>query len=242
MCKSFCIALTSVAALAGLGTTLAFTQQSKDTLKQTTKETVKQATQKAKDAAPEMPAVPGMSAEDMQACMEASIPGAMQARLCEDVGEWTGKHTMWMSPEAPPSTTDAKYTISSMLDGRFVRCDMSSEMPGAGPFHGFGLTGFDNVSQKFQSTWVDSYGTGMMWGTGTLSADGKTLTFEYTYNCPINKKPMTMRQVERRTGTDTRTMEMWAPAPETGKPYKMLEGTYTRKAAPTKVGKAESAE
>lgn len=175
----------------------------------------------------------------MIACAAAATPGPMQAWLIEDAGTWTGKSTMWMTAETPPTVSEATDVVTPMLDGRFIRCDSVGEIPGMGAFNGFALTGFDNVSQKFQSIWADTMGTGMMWGTGTLSADGKALTFNYTYNCPMTKKPTAIRMVQTRTGTDTRTMEMWGPDPSTAKEFRMLEIKYKR--APSKTA-ATSAE
>ena len=103
-------------------------------------------------------------------------------------------------------------------------------MPGGmGRFNGFGLYGFDDVSQNFVSTWIDSMGTGMMTGTGELSADGKTLTWSYTYNCPITKKPAPIREVETITGDNTRTLEMFGLDPRTGKEFRMMRIELTRK-------------
>jgi hypothetical protein len=104
-------------------------------------------------------------------------------------------------------------------------------MPGMGPFQGFGIYGFDNVSRKFQGTWVDNFGTGMMVGTGELSSDGNTLVWEYTYNCPIARKPVSLRGVERYTGKDTMTLEIHGADPKSGKKFKMMEINFTRRHA-----------
>jgi hypothetical protein len=117
-----------------------------------------------------------------------------------------------------------------MLDGRFVKCEIAGNMPGMGPYTGFALYGFDNVSQKFVSTWVDNMGTGMANGIGELSSDGKMLTWTYTYNCPIQKKPVTMREIDKITGPDSKTLEMYVNDPKTGKEFKMMEIVLTRKA------------
>lgn len=97
-----------------------------------------------------------------------------------------------------------------------------------GPFNGFGLYGFDNVSKSFQGTWIDNCGTGMMMGTGELNSEGDTLTWTFKYNCPMTNKPAIFREVERRTGEDTMTLTMYGPAPDTGKEYKVMEIKYTR--------------
>jgi hypothetical protein len=176
---------------------------------------------------PELP--PGMSEAEMQACMAAATPGPMHAYLTEAVGEWSGKTKMWMSPESQPTMSECTSTVTSMMDGRFTRVEIAGDMPGMGPFNGFGIYGFDNVAQKFQLTWIDNCGTGMMTGTGDLSSDGKTLTWTCTYNCPIAKKPVVMREVDRRTGKDTTVLEMYMTDLKTGKEFKMMEIAFTRK-------------
>ena len=42
-----------------------------------------------------------------------------------------------------------------------------------------------------------------------MSADGKTMTWKYMFNCPVTKKPTPMRQVETTTGPGTKTLEMF---------------------------------
>jgi hypothetical protein len=69
---------------------------------------------------------------------------------------------------------------------------------------------------------IDNVSTSMAHGEGELSKDGKTLTWTFTCNCPINKKPMTMRQIETTTGPGTKTIEMFGAEPKSGVEYKMM--------------------
>ena len=95
-------------------------------------------------------------------------------------------------------------------------------MPGMGAHHAEGIYGYDNVTQQLVSTWIDNFSTGIMTGVGELSGDGKTITWNYTYNCPINKKPTVMREVETRTGPDTKTLTVYGSNPKTGEEFKMV--------------------
>ncbi len=218
--------LLTVAGLAALAGSIAIAQPAKET---------RPAQPGAKPAAqPEAP--PGMSEADMKACAEAGTPGPQHEHLAKAVGVWSGKCKMWASPGTEPELSECAATFSSLMDGRFTKCEIEGEMPGMGPFHGVGIYGFDNVAQKFQSTWINSCGTGIMTGTGELSPDGKTLTWKFTYNCPITKKPAVLREIERRTGNDTMTLEVFGAEPHSGKEFKMMEIAYTRQpgAAPAK--------
>lgn len=179
--------------------------------------------QEAKPAdQPQMQLPPGWTAEDMQACMVAGAPGKMHEWMAEGAGTWEGVCTMWMAPDTEPTKGDCKCVIAPILGGRYIQNEMSGDMPGMGPFNGLGFSGFDNVSQKFVSNWMDSQSTGIMQGTGELSADKKTLSWKFSYNCPIAKKLVTMREIDKTIGPDTKTLEMYGPEPKTGKEFKMM--------------------
>ena len=178
---------------------------------------------------PEMKLPPGWTEDDMKACMVAGTPGKMHERLAKDVGTWQGKSTMWMPGVPEPTTHECTMTISSLMDGRYVKGEMAGVMPGMGPYSGLGIMGFDNVSQKFVANWLDNHSTGIMNGTGELSSDGKTINWKYDYNCPITKKPTVMRQVETNDSENRKTLEMFGADPKSGKEFKMMRIEMTRK-------------
>lgn len=180
-------------------------------------------------AAPEAKLPPGWTAEDMQAYMVAATPGKMHELLRQSVGEWTGKCQTWMAGMEQPMESQCTATTTPLMDGKFVKCEMKGDMPGMGPYQGYGIYGYDNVAQKFQCTWLDNLGTGMMVGTGDLSADGKTLTWNFAFHCPITKKQMVMREIETYTGPNTKRLEMFGPDPKSGKEFKMMQLDLTKK-------------
>lgn len=182
-------------------------------------------------AQPEMKLPPGWTEEDMKACMVAGTPGKMQEYLVKGAGVWHGKSTMWMFPGSDPVKSECTSTTTAIMDGRYVKVEIAGDMPGMGPFVGFGINGYDNVSQKFVSTWIDNQSTGIMNGVGELSADGKTMTWQYAFNCPVTKKPAIMREVETETGPNTRTFEIFGTEPKSGKEFKMMSIELTRKEA-----------
>lgn len=186
---------------------------------------------------------PGQLTEaDLMKCMmDAAQTGPMHEHLAKLVGTWNGKCKMWMPGSAEPQTSECTTVFTSMIDGKFVRSETTGEMPGMGTFAGFGVYGFDNVSKKFQTTWCDNMGTGMVTGTGELSSDGKTMNWDLGYNCPVVKGPIKMRQVEHITGPDTMMLEMYGPNPLTGKEEKAMEIAYTRAAKTAEKGAAAGA-
>ncbi|MGD9636415.1 MAG: DUF1579 domain-containing protein [Pirellulales bacterium] len=176
----------------------------------------------------EMQLPPGWTMEDMQAMMAAGTPGKMHKRLADDIGTWECKTQMWMQPNGEPMESVGTSIVKPLMDGRYVQVEMNGDMPGMGPYTGLGIYGFDNITQKFVSTWIDNHGTGIMTGTGELSADGKTITWEFTGNCPLTKQPMTMKEVETVTGPNTKTLEMFGPDPKTGEVFKHMRIEMTR--------------
>jgi hypothetical protein len=190
-----------------------------------------QAAEPSKDAKPAQPEIQlpaGWTMEDMQTCILAGTPGKMQAYLAQSAGVWHGKTSMWMAPGADPVKSECKSVVTSILDGHFIQVEITGDMPGMGPYKGLSFFGFDNVSQKFTTASLDNQGTGIMSGTGELSADGKVMTWTYTFNCPLNKKPTPMRQVETTTGPKNKTLEIFSVEPKSGKEFKMMAVELTR--------------
>jgi hypothetical protein len=171
---------------------------------------------------------PGFSKEEMEAFEKASTLGAQHKAMANDVGKWEGKQQMWMKPGMEPITEECSSTVSSVFDGRYLKVEFTSNIPGIGPYKGQGNVAFDNVSQKYQATWLDNMSTGIAFGTGELSADGKTLTINYECNCPLTKKPVAMRQVETWTSPTTKVMEMFGTDPTSGKEFKTMRVEFKK--------------
>jgi hypothetical protein len=179
-------------------------------------------------APPDMKLPEGWTMEDMQKMMEAGTLGEMHKKLTADVGTWKCKTTMWMTPDSDPVTSEGISTVTPIMEGRFIQVDMKGEMPGMGPYEGRGVYGYDNVSKKFVSTWMDNCTTGIMTGSGEISEDGKTITWTYEGNCPIQGGPITMRDIETATGPNTKTIESFGPDRKTGKEYQVMRIEMTR--------------
>jgi hypothetical protein len=224
------IALITLAGVVAVSGSIALAQNGKD------KNSSRPAATNAAAAPQTFELPPGMTEEDMMACIAAGTPGEMHAYLHEGVGEWHAQTTMWMMPGAEPMKSEGASKVSSMMDGRYIKVEMDGDMPGMGPFKGFGVYGYDNVAEQFQATWIDNHRTGIMTGKGALSSDRKTLTWTFTYNCPMTKKPATLREVETITGKDTKKMEMYGTDPASGKEFQMMEIAFTRRPTATATG------
>lgn len=179
-----------------------------------------------KDQKPALPE--GWTMEDMQACIAAGTPGKQQEFLTKQGGTWKGKSKMWMMPGADPIESECASTVSSIMGGRYAKIELKGEMPGMGQMDGLGLCGYDNVAQKYVSTWIDNHSTGISQGVGELSEDGKKMTWIFSFHCPVTKKPATLKQIETITGSNTKTLEMYASDPKSGKEFKMMHVEFTK--------------
>ncbi len=167
---------------------------------------------------------------DLQAMMEVyqklATPGAPHKMLASMAGSWNTKIKSWMEPNTSPMESTGTCEQKILLGGRFLQQEFTGEMMGS-TFNGIGITGYDNHTKKYVSTWIDSMGTAILFFEGTASTDGKTFTQESRYDDPI-KGPMKWRSVTRIVDDNTHVFEMYG-IDKSGKEEKMMEITYTRK-------------
>jgi hypothetical protein len=162
----------------------------------------------------------------MEVCKALGTPGAPHKMLAGLAGRWDTKSKLWTEPSKPPMESTGTCEQKMLLGGRFLQQEFTGEMMGS-PFTGIGVTGYDNHTKKYVSTWMDSMGTAILYFEGTAGADGKTITQENHYDDPV-KGPMTWRSVTRIVDDNTHLFEMYG-TDKSGKEEKMMEITYTRK-------------
>jgi hypothetical protein len=162
---------------------------------------------------------------EMDAYVKAATLGPQHQSLAAMAGTYKLAIKSWHEPGGPAMEEAGTATRKMVLDGRVMVEDVNSSMMGT-PFTGHGMRGFDNVSGKYWSTWMDSMSTGLMVSTGSCDAK-KTCTFTGSWNDPIKKGPITARMTTRWTSPTTEVFEMFAPGKD-GKEMKMMEITYSK--------------
>ena len=183
-----------------------------------------------KKADAKMPGGKEMSAEEkamMEKFMAAATPGPEHKRLEMMIGDWTTVTKSQMDPKAPIEESTGKATFKSMMDGRFIVQEFDGKMMDM-PFKGFGVTGYDNVQKKYVSIWMDTMTTSMMTMSGTADASGKVITEEGEMPCCMTGKMTKFKAICRLESPSKHVFEMHSPD-ESGKMFKCLEVTYTRK-------------
>jgi Protein of unknown function (DUF1579) len=172
-------------------------------------------------------------AEMMKQMMELAKLNDNHKLLADFAGSWSTSVKM-MEPGKEPTVSKGSVTYKSIMNGRYVIGDHtgSMKMPGADgkmkdfTFKGMSTDGYDNVKQKFTSSWMDNMGTGILMFEGTY--DPATKTFTYTGEMevvPGMKIPV--RSVVKVTDKNHRTFEWYEN--RGGQEMKTLEIDYTRK-------------
>lgn len=172
--------------------------------------------------------MPPMDSPEMQAMMAAMSPGPEHKLLSRMVGDWTFTNKMWMDPSAPPAEGSGTMHAETILGGRYVHAIWKGNFMGM-PFEGHAIEGYDNVSKKHVSSWVDNMSTAIMYSTGTCEQNGKVCTSTSQEMLdPMTNKMTSFRSVVTWTGDNSFKMEMYAK-PAGGAEMKGMEMTVTKK-------------
>ncbi len=161
-----------------------------------------------------------------KAWTEYMTPGPMHELLSKGVGQWTSDIKMWMDPSQPPTESSGVSEIKSILGGRYFEGTHTSDFSGM-EMNGREISGYDNAKQKFFSTWIDNFGTGVMYLEGTYDAGTKTFTYTGTSVDPLSKKDIPVRQTIKKVDDDHEHMEMFMT--DKGQEFKTMEIDFTRK-------------
>lgn len=175
---------------------------------------------------------PEAQAPDFEAMMKAyekaAEPGPAHKRLEKMAGNWDVLSRTWMDPKQPPAESKGSCEARLIHGGRYLVQEFHCDMLGK-PFHGLGITGYENAKKQYVSSWTDSFSTGILSTVGTVEADGKTVTYIGYYEDPVlgdkNKK---FKAIERIVDADTFVFEMYDSMPGTDE-FKMMELTYKRR-------------
>jgi len=166
--------------------------------------------------------------EMMEIFKKAGTPGGPHAVLAKLEGSWTTRSRGWMEPGKPPVESTGACEQKLILDGHYLQQVYTGDMMGQ-PFTGISILGYDNVTKKYQSIWIDSMSTGVYFFEGTAGRDGRTITQKSRYIDPV-KGPSVWRTVIRIKDDNTQEFEMFL-TPKGKKEEKMMEMTITRKEA-----------
>ena len=158
---------------------------------------------------------------------KAMDPGEGQERLDFMVGEFDVTIRVWLDPTQPPIESPASAINTWVLGHRFIRTVLSGYIVGE-PYDGIGYVGFNNVSEQYEATYMDSGGTGMEWFTGTMDSTGETAKMTATIDDAVTGKPTAIEMRLQIAPNGDHITELWE-ADRTGTMVRIIELQYTRR-------------
>ena len=164
--------------------------------------------------------------EEMKAWQDNMTPGENHQWLASMNGDWDAAVTMWMDPTQPPVVSQATTKNEMIMGGLYQRSQHSGTMMGM-PFTGEAITAYDNGKQKFLATWIDNFGSSIMFLEGEYNTKGDALILEGKMMDPATGEDMHVKQVTEKTSGDSYVFTMYMVVD--GKDMKNMEISYTRK-------------
>lgn len=230
----------SLAVCCGVAAAVAFAQPAHDTKPA---QPVTPAQPSTPAPAPKQTLIPGKGrpvepppelSPEMKAMMEQAAPDEHHKHFEKYVARWEGAMKLWMAPGTEPTETVDTMMVrwDPGMGQRFIILDHTSRMMGL-PFRGSATWGYNKMTKKYESCWRDNMGTGMSMSYGTLSDDGKTLTFAGEMDSPQGR--VKTREVFTWTSDETFKFEMFSTGSD-GKENKSIDATYTKKGFEAKPG------
>lgn len=147
---------------------------------------------------------PEMSAEaiaEMNAWAKLAEPGEHHQHLAFYEGTWRTKIKMWMEPGAEPMLTESTAEAKWTMDGRFLEWTHTGNFAGM-PYTGRGFDAYNNGDSRYESVWMDNFGTLMVFYTGECSDDGKTRVIRGSFTNPMAGSVIEQKNVYTRIDDD----------------------------------------
>jgi hypothetical protein len=123
------------------------------------------------------------------------------------VGQWKFKmHVPQQDPNAPAQDIEGTAEGKLIMGGRFVAISHQGMTNGT-KLEGLNTIGFDNVINRYVSSWVDNATNGIIHFVGTYDATKKQLTMEAHYSDPVSRRLTIARTVTTFVDAKTWTYE-----------------------------------
>lgn len=155
-----------------------------------------------------------------KAMMQAATPGKFHEYMKALVGTWS------CVMSEGNTTSNATMRVSSSLEGRYITTAYQGKMMGM-DFSGIGQMGYNNQTGQYESTWMDTMSTGIMFSTGTCDSTGKVFTLIGTYTDPATNQKKKQKEVITVVNKDKHTMTFYDIASD-GTETKTFEIVCTR--------------
>ncbi len=162
----------------------------------------------------------------MRRMIEANLPGPSHQDLARLAGEYATLSKFRPQPSGAETQSAGAATLTSILDGRFLREENSGTKMGQS-VKGMRLYGYNNATRQYETSRVYTGSTAILNMTGTSSDFGTTINFSGSFIEPTAGKE-NLRAVLRRPDDSHFVVQLIGVAPD-GSDFTVLETTYTRK-------------
>lgn len=164
--------------------------------------------------------------DEMKKWIDYMTPGKEHKEFAMMDGDWTFSGKMWMDPNAEPQPYTGNAKFEMLLDGRYSQMTVTSKMMGM-DFKGIGINAFDNGKKTYISTWIDNFGTGLMYMEGKYDETTKSIIYFGKMYDPMSEKDIDCKQTLKILNDKTYEMVMYYI--ENGKEFKSMEIVFTKK-------------
>ena len=162
---------------------------------------------------------------EVQAWMELMQPGEHHEHLGRMVGKWTSEVKMWMEAGTEPMVEGAEAEAAFILGGRYLEWRVTGVFGGM-PFEARQIDAYNNGDKRYETTWIDNFGTLVLVFTGQCENDGAVRTLHTEYTDPTSGETLANRVVYTWQDDDHLLYESFLATPE-GE-FQNMEITYTR--------------
>ncbi len=141
-------------------------------------------------------------------------------------GKWKGEVKMYLDAEGNVLEYEGVAESKMIMDGRYQVTDFTASIDGMA-MQGNSILAFDNTTNKFTSTWIDNFGTGMLIMYGVWNEkENNQIDFEGTMVLPENGQEVSVRQEFVFVDENSQSMKLWYDFGE-GE-FLSMEVQYTR--------------
>lgn len=160
-----------------------------------------------------------------KAAFEASLASGRHRQLAQMVGDWEGSFRLWFTPDELACEAPQRGRIRSALGGRFLIHEYESRYNDE-PIEGVVMYGYHLDDERWESAWVESFGTGtsIMFSTGT-GASGPDM--QGTYGDGQGGPRWGWRTTLEQPDPDTLLITMFNISPQ-GEEARAVETRYAR--------------
>lgn len=164
--------------------------------------------------------------EEMKKWQDYMTPGKPHQDFAKMDGDWTYTGKMWMDPAGEPQTYSGDAKCEMLLGGRYQQMTVMGKMMGM-DFKGISINGYDNAKKVYVSSWMDNFGTGILFLEGKYDDATKKIVYTGKMFDPMTEKEVGYRETFKYVNDKTMEMEMYDI--RDGKEFKTMEMTYTKK-------------